>query len=405
MISRRAALIGAILLMFLAGFWFYTARVFMPNVPFLSLCIFGMYFLVSKPFHKKKLWLNFAFAGLMIGLALLFRASEAMWMAVAGVVLLAFFPKFLSWKKALLFFGALLIGFAPLFFWNSAVFGDALQIGYTATETSSSTAVVSSVTSAMSSISETLFPFGFHPRLAWDNFVNYQLGLTWWMTVLAIFGLPLMWISKSRALRSIVVATFFAGAYLTFFYGSWKITDNPDPNAITLANSYIRYWLPIYLVSTIPAALFIEWVASKKKTVVAQQAFIGVTLLTIGLLSFRLVFLHPDDGLLQTRVVLQQNIEVRDQVVSLTEDDSVIVVDSADKILFPARRVVTPLRSETTYDVLPEIISEYPLYYYGLTLPEQDLEHLSNIILTPRDLSIEPVETIGIETLYKFSEL
>lgn len=397
-ISHRAALIGAVLLMLLAGFWFYTARAFMPNIPFLSLCIFGLYFLSRK---KPRVCL----AGLMIGLALLFRASEVIWMVIAGVVLFAYFYKSFGWKNLIKFVVGALVGFLPFFFWNSAVFGDALQIGYTASESVSSVSSVSSPTSWVQSISELVFPFGFHPRLAWHNFFNYQVVLTWWMTVLAVLGLPLMWFSKSRALKAIVVATFFAGVYLTFFYGSWSIVDNPDPNAVTLANSYIRYWLPIFLVSTIPAALYIEWLASKKKTLIAQRAFIGLMILIVGLLSARLVFFHPDDGLVQTRAVLIENVETRDKIVSLTEYDSVIVVDHADKIIFPHRRVVVPLRSDSTHDALPDIASSYPLYYFGLTLPEQDLEHLRSIILELRELTIEPVETIGIETLYQFSEL
>lgn len=419
-LSRRAALTGSILFLFLAGFWFYTARAFMHNVPFLSLCVFGVYFLASKPCSRVRssmISFDVALAGLMFGLALLFRASEILWMAIAGVVFFVFFSRALDWKKALLFLAAIMLGFAPFFFWNAYMFRDPLQIGYTV---SSPIFSVSEITDSISSIvrlpeassnlfSRILFPFGFHPRLAWNNFVAYQLELTWWMTLLAICGLPFLLYPKkrdaiqTRALRAVLVATLFAGGYLTFLYGSWKIVDNPDPWSVTLANSYVRYWLPIYLAGTIPSALFIEWLSKKTRTLFAQRAVIGVILLTVGVLSARLVFFHPDDGLMKTRQVLGESITIRDEIVSSTEENSVVVVDRADKILFPLRRVVTPLRSEQTYDALPKLLSRHPLYYYGITLPESDLDYLRRVILAPRGIDMVPVKTIMIETLYKFS--
>ena len=47
-LSRRASLIASILLLTLAGFWFYSARAFMHNVPLLAFLIFGFFFLSRK---------------------------------------------------------------------------------------------------------------------------------------------------------------------------------------------------------------------------------------------------------------------------------------------------------------------------------------------------------------------
>ena len=426
-LSRRASLIASILLLTLAGFWFYSARAFMHNVPFLAFLIFGFFFLSRKGFRPRDAIL----AGLMFGLALLFRTSEIVWMSLVGLVFLVAFVRKIRFKPLALFLAALVIGLSPLFFWNQAHFGSSWQFGYTVSapvfsppklsEPLPAKIVASPPSRAM--LSQMLFPFGFHPRTAWKNFVDYQLELTWWMTILTIFGLALMGSGRTmdflkskksivrpdpkraKTLQAIVLATFLAGGYLTFLYGSWTITDNPDPQAVTLANSYVRYWLPIYLVSTIPAALFIEWLAGRARTLLSQRLVIGSVLLLVSALSIRLVFFHPDDGLVRTRAVLFESIEIRDELLARTQPESVIIVDYADKILFPHRRVVVPLRSQATYDALPSIVERLPTYYYGITLPESDLDHLNQEILSPRGLTAEPITTINIETLYRIHTL
>jgi len=426
-LSRRASLIASILLLTLAGFWFYSARAFMHNVPFLAFLIFGFFFLSRKGFRPRDAIL----AGLMFGLALLFRTSEIVWMSLVGLVFLVAFVRKIRFKPLALFLAALVIGLSPLFFWNQAHFGSSWQFGYTVSapvfsppklsEPLPAKIVASPPSRAM--LSQMLFPFGFHPRTAWKNFVDYQLELTWWMTILTIFGLALMGSGRTmdflkskksivrpdpkraKTLQAIVLVTFLAGGYLTFLYGSWTITDNPDPQAVTLANSYVRYWLPIYLVSTIPAALFIEWLAGRARTLLSQRLVIGSVLLLVSALSIRLVFFHPDDGLVRTRAVLFESIEIRDELLARTQPESVIIVDYADKILFPHRRVVVPLRSQATYDALPSIVERLPTYYYGITLPESDLDHLNQEILSPRGLTAEPITTINIETLYRIHTL
>ena len=429
-LSRRAALIGAVLFLTLSGFWFYTARAFMHNVPFLAFFVFGLFFLAWRPFGRKtSKWATHPIervsvpfhvgdallAGLMLGLALLFRTSELVWMTIVGFIFLVAFGRVFTWKTILLFLVAMVIAVAPFFVWNQMQFGDPWRLGYTVSAPAFSLpelsdqfpVIVGTSDTSHAFLSQWLFPFGFHPRLAWRTFVDYQLELTWWMTALSILGLAFMVFPRrenpreTKILRTILLVTFVAGGYLTIFYGSWNIADNPDPGAVTLANSYVRYWLPIYLVSTIPSALFIDWLASRARTLFSQRLVIGSVLLLVSFLSIRLVFFHPDDGLVRTRGVLLENIEIRDELLTLTEPDSVIIVDYADKILFPHRRVVVPLRTEATYDALPHLVENLPTYYFGITLPDGDFDHLNQAILQPRGLIIEPVTTINIETLYR----
>ncbi len=417
--NKRVAILGAVLMLFLAGFWFYSARTLMHNVPFLAFFIFGIYFLIRRPFTRRKkskriLWIDVALSGIFLGTAILFRGSEIIWMTLVGLIFYAFYPRVLGWRNTLVFIVALGLAITPMFAWNMALFGDPLQFGYTVTEAgSSSLTLLEQVTprESPSTLASVVFPFGFHPRLAWRNFVDYQLELTWWMTLLAFAGLPFLFAprkqngKRKRALHALVASTFVAGLYLSLMYGSWPIVDNPDPSARTLANSYVRYWLPIYFMSTVPAALFLEWFMNRAKTLTAQRLLGLAVLIPVAVLSMNLVFFQAEDGLVKTRSNLLESVAIRDRVSIITEENSVVIVDRADKILFPERRVVTPLRDSSTFGAIPVLMEKAPLYYYGITLPEQDFGHLNNEILAPLGVRIGRVETIGIETLYRFTKL
>ena len=83
-----------------------------------------------------------------------------------------------------------------------------------------------------------------------------------------------------------------------------------------------------------------------------------------------------------------------------TDPKSLVIVDRADKLLFPQRPVIYPLRSEATYAALPKLSGAAPLYYYGITFPEKDLDFLRSEKLPPLGLTIEKVLELQEESLY-----
>ena len=122
----------------------------------------------------------------------------------------------------------------------------------------------------------------------------------------------------------------------------------------------------------------------------------------IAILSGVLVF-GGDDGLLRTRQVLFESAAKRDAIIAVTEDSAIIVVDRADKFLFPHRRVIQPLRSDATYAVLADAVKLAPLYYYGIPFPDVDMTYLNDVKLAALGLRIDAVTAIGDETLYRIS--
>jgi hypothetical protein len=237
--------------------------------------------------------------------------------------------------------------------------------------------------------------------------VFYGFGLFWWFNLLVVLGLIFFWffyrkisVEKKRLSLFYFFSFFVIGAWLSFFYGSWTIHDNPDPNQITMANSYIRYWLPIFVMTTPFAAFPLVWLQKIAYPWIRKISISFLLLLIFSLNSF-LVFFHPQDGLISMRKNLFFYQMIQEDILARTQPESVMIVDRSDKIFFPWRRVRYPLRDEVTYKLMPQILEFVPLYYYGITFPQRDLDYLNEKKLFKQALRIEFLKTYGSESLYR----
>jgi hypothetical protein len=245
-----------------------------------------------------------------------------------------------------------------------------------------------------------LLPFGFHERIILDNVLDYGWRLYPWMSVLAAFGLVLALAERGeqrKLWRILVVFTFLLAAWLGVVYGSWKIVDNPDPSIISLGNSHVRYWLPVFALASIFGARTLVFLLGDGSRL--RQVYVGGLIALTALLSGQLVaFGH--DGYVPSRAALATFAAKEARILALTEAQAIIVVDRADKYLFPERRVVVPLRSETTYAALATMLEHAPVYYFGITLPPGDMDYLNQEKL--QGVSIQFVDTLHEESLYRF---
>jgi hypothetical protein len=252
-------------------------------------------------------------------------------------------------------------------------------------------------------------PFGINPRASAKHVLQYGLGLFWWMSLLALLGIPLLLPPRTtrkreRAPRRLYFAVaVLVSAWLAVMYGSWTIFDNPDITKITIANSYVRYWLPIYVLMTPFAAFAMEWITSRARTEVAKQLFTAVLMVACFGLSVRAVFYQVDDGIVAVAATLDRSQDIKERVLAQTESDAVIIVDRADKVFFPERRVLYPLRDASTYELMPRLERRVPLYYYGVTFPDIDMNYLNTSKLKDLGLRIELLETFDEESLYRIS--
>jgi len=427
--DRDTARLSAVLLALHPAWWYYTARGLMPNVPFLSLLLIGVWFLVVRPIRaaqERMSRLDLVFGGVAIGLAVFIRPSEVVWIAIAGLFVAAYYRRAVSVKDIVLVVLSACLALAPLPFLNRDLYGNAFATGYTAGGESGDPDPLLSTPQpiepepiiaedapewwgSFQGIIEPILPFGFHPRNLARAVTWYALGLFWWLTLLTIIGFPMAAATKGLAKeykqsrRAYLIAGGLATGWLFLLYGSWVIHDNPDPSTVSIANSYIRYWLPFFVWTTPFVAGAIHWVSRRAITPLARTvATVAIVLLIAGL-NIRAVFFAPEDGLVHAAEVMERSKEIQTRVLQRTEDSAVIIVDRADKLFFPHRAVRYPLRDEVTYALMPRIVLQAPLYYYGITFPQTDLDYLNNEKLKAMDLRIQLVETFDAESLYQIT--
>lgn len=388
--------LSALVLLFHPAFWYYSARGLMPNVLFTSLLLLAAYLWFERPWKPSvSAWIS----GCLLGFALFVRASEVYWVAMSVCVLVA-----INWRTlpkrdvAWLFLGSV-VGVAPFFVMNALTYGHPLVTGYTLPP-ASSTPTDPIVTSA--NTEPWLFPFGVAPRAFLRHVFEYGVVLFWWLSLPAALGWVVTWFrnvhASSQASREqkIYLGLFVGVAiWLGVWYGSWVIHDNPDPTQVTLANSYVRYWLPVFVLSTPFVALGLVWIQERLKHRVLPWILVAMT----GM-SLYATFFTGQDGLMDVARVLRRSQGIQQELNQLVEPEALIVVDRADKLFFP-HRVTYPLRSDQTYDLMPRAVQMVPVYYYGITLPERDLTYLNERKLKERGLRIEWIQTFDEESLYR----
>ncbi|MEK7108277.1 MAG: hypothetical protein AAB898_01260 [Patescibacteria group bacterium] len=413
------------------GWWYFTSRGLHPNALFVSLLIFGAFFWyvasAYRPPQRAHLWrqLMIVLGGLSFGFAIFTRTNELIWIA----------PLLLSvaWRcrrKPVADHVLAIVGVAvPIVFMlllNASLYGHPLRTGYTVAsdpipvETSLCPEVFSAdgcpaPTGFENKFLAALFPFGLHEMNIFRNVLDFHVAFFVLWSAFAVFGLialvvrwPSLPMDMRRGLRRALVVSALISAYLFSVYGSWNIHDNPDPNAVTIGTSYIRYWLPISVAMTASAGALLVWGVGEKKSKRSRAIILGVWVAAFVVGGTTAMF-GEDEGLVYARQAIVESRTQREWVLERTQANDLIIVDRSDKFLFPDRNVVYPLRSKTTYAALPLMVNatgkqNAAVYYFGVTLPDTDLEHLRQTRLAPNGLAVEVVGTIDILTLYRISQ-
>lgn len=382
--DEKTANVTTLVLLFHPALWYYTARFLMPNVLFVSLVVFAAFLWFARPL--KNAW-SPLLSGVLLGLAFFVRVSEVYWLVPLIMALAVWKWKKIQKQDLIWFVVGGLIGTIPFFVMNTLTYGDPMTTGYTLpTDGGGEQGVKGSGTRE-----SLFFPFGIDLRSAARNIFDYGLALFWWLSALALIGFVRVW--KSH--RSYAVTFFLLALWLGVWYGSWVIHDNPDPTRVTIANSYVRYWLPVFVLSTPLVAVGVVWLSGR-----FSRAFVPVSLACIALLGVWATFFSGQDGLWNVARTLARSREIREEVFSIAEPDAVMIVDRADKLFVP-RRVTYPLRDERTYALMPRILEFVPLYYYGITLPQQDMDYLNGRKLKDMGLQIQHLRTFDEESLYR----
>lgn len=434
--KKWVALASAYLIWTMPAWWYYSARGFLPNVLFISLAIISLFFVLVRPmarYRKKKEMaksivfdnIDWLVAGAFLGVSLMVRPAELLWMMGVGTLLLLFNIKKINWVGLTIFLAVTAVAMVPMFVLNNSLYGSPISTGYqsinnqiivddpveeiTADEagTDSEEVLAESENKYFNIAKAIVLPFGFVPSNIWHNFIDYHIEFQYWYTALWAIGLIFVVIQLFRKkihwpMAQFVLIFGFVSAWLIIVYGSWQFSDNINAANITIGNSYLRYWLPSFILATPIIGYFIYAVGKMMKFKILKIIWAGVFIGVFGVLGFYTTFFGEDEGLMLVRGHLWRYEWIAKRVFEITEDNAIIITDRSDKIFFPFRRVVYPLQSEVTYNILSKMFFVAPMYYYGITLPEDTLDYLNNEVFNPKKLKMEPLESFDNETLYIF---
>ncbi len=458
--GKTNALISAIILAGFPPYLYYTARSMFHNVLFVVFLIIGIYYLVLmgrksqdklkfltwKIWNKNLLWFLYsALAGFFVGLSVITRASELIWLVPMFFILWIFNIKKISFAKILIFFGFFIIAIIPALSYNKILYGSYFFGGYNEmnqtieriTKAGTSfleTAVIGSPRQGdgvITTVKTGVFHFGIHPKDSLKMLYYYfvkMFPLLFWP---AIFG-AIAFFLNFRKVKIGHVAYLFAFAVsasiLVLYYGSWEFHDNPDPKQFTIGNSYTRYWLPIYLGLIPFVSYFIikltwalgelfriplkrglaekdyykKWLSRKFFANSLRAVIVAVTIFT----SVGFVLYGSEEGLIFTaRRQVESKIEWQ-KLIATTESNSAIITMYHDKLVFPERKVI--VGNFTDQNMVAEyknLVKFIPVYYYNFRFPDRDFEYLNSRRLKDFGLEIKEVKKITEDfTLYRLSE-
>ncbi|MFA6304862.1 MAG: glycosyltransferase family 39 protein [Patescibacteria group bacterium] len=365
------ALFSASLAYLFPGYWYYAEKGLMPNVVFAVFFIIALYYFL-KSFNREKLLFYLLF-GFFTALALMVRTSEIVWLGPLFLILLISNWKKINWPYLFGSLAIFLAVFSSIFYYNLQIYGSPFSVGYSLKYNLAENNIL---TQGLSLVQQIFLPFGLNIPLALKNFYNYTfvifplwsvLILSGFVTVLfhQLFMAKKFWHQKK--FFSYIALLALVGMYLIFYYGSWLFYDNPDPGAITIGTSYIRYWLLIYLFSLpfLAGALNILL----KRFTIAKSAVIIFIFTCLALISYKTVMLNGTESIVKVAKNLKNYQILSELVNEQTEPNAVIVAGRMDKVFFPSRSVIFKLNVSADYDKIKELIQNgFPVYNFDFTL-------------------------------------
>ena len=391
--GTRSAWLGTLVGMSVPGMIVFGNRALFPQVPVLALG-FWIVWLWSK-FKSETRWWPYAISGVLAALAFATRPTEMFWLV-----------PWLMWagwnlrptrKQLIATCVSFLIPLVILGVFAQVSYGAFWKSGYALHDNPDAAAATSAMTAATSTGDQSasfLFPFGIHPtHIAW-NVLHYFLELQWpWMIVLFAAGCLITWGAyiewkkfgrldpKTYAVPLLAFWTLFS---LAAYYGHGLYSDNINGN-VTVANSFIRYLLPVGpLVGLAAAFLFAQW----KRLAIPLAILLAVFGVWMG-------YVRDAEGVWTTRGELMRYADARTAAAQTFHPSDVILSERSDKIFFPAFRAVSPLPTPAQVralsDAHPEI--HIGLYVRPLAQAQSDAWRMAGF---------EPVElgVFGREKLY-----
>lgn len=390
--NQKIALVSAILMLFHPAWWYYSVTSMLPNVAFVSLILLSIYFLI----RARKISLPvLLLAGFLAGLAISIRPSELIWLGIVYLAVIIYLGQRLKITKLILFLAIAAIVILPSLYQQQLLYGDYLISGYNQLQENSP-----AVCQSCGLVKALIMPFGFHPTLIVANFWTHYISRLWWLSLLFILGLVSFFVQPPKKqtpqVFGYVLVSLLVFFWLGAYYGSWQFTDLLTVHLNTLGLSYVRYWLPLYILALPFVAIGLIWLSKFLKNrwqIFALTFFLAV----LFYVSADLVLQKKPDSILPVKNRIVSYKQNAFQINQLTEAEAVIVTVRKDKLFFPERKVIHTFQAlslnQELQTVVAKLVKLTPVYYYALG-PEP-------VLAFDNGLSLQLIGAIGQELLYK----
>ncbi len=423
----------------------YANRGLFPNLPVLCLAIWSGWLVL----HARRGW-YLIMAGVLLGLSLSFRPTEAIWILpwIVGCWIktdvMANSMKRSNASGAMASirpYAAFVIPFLIITLFHAwlgwKTYGSWFVSGYQLRDTVVTISAAETVGGLHEGGQESLaptglfatWPFGFHPRNVWFNVRSYLLTYLFPWTLVVFFAAVLAWRDKKNRIWILLGAWTIAS--LCLMYGQGLYQDHVQINHISLANSFLRYLLPISFLFAISFGWLVRSIlfmchsraggnlilpieqdsrfhgndtGGRMRLLKMSWCKFLVTILILGISAGGLwtAFLRDDEGIMQNRKELVKYDKIMMQTVHLLNEfpgEPVIFSERSDKIFVFIAPVVSPL---PTLKLMNSMFQndELTKLFFLRTQTSQQLEDWKK-----EGIGIEPLFTVENETLYHATAL
>jgi len=349
--------------------WLYFANVVMlPTILFIFLLLLAWYFFAL--YFKKVDFVYWSLASIFLSLAILVRPTEFIWVLLSTLIVFYFNRHRLS--LFLLIFSIIIFAnflYMALFL-NNISYGDYLSVGYQNLQTGALPSELSdSKFDFLGFAKLAIMPFGLNIKLSLANIYNYYIEIIWPYFIFAVASLYYLFKKiKNREKGAGIWSKYFlvTGTIFIFvllYYASWDLADPLVKNLNKISISYIRYFMPLYIL-TLPLTAYAIKRLFFKKDRFLNSMIIYFMIILLSIVSIKMAFYSPNDGLLKNR---QNIIEYYDQyreANKVADKNSVIISDRSDKVFFPKYKVIVPQGDLPLWPRVANLIEETSVYFY-----------------------------------------
>ncbi|MBM3234024.1 glycosyltransferase family 39 protein [Candidatus Pacearchaeota archaeon] len=290
------------LLIFLPFFWYWTTIPFIENVSATSFFIVGLYYLLKIFEDSYQKISYYLLSGIFFGLSIGFRYDLALAFLCFGGSLAFFNIKKLNLINLIIFFSLFFLFISPSLIESKFLYGSFFTYGEKIIENK----------------------IGL-PQRSLSNILEYIIALITFIPIFFIFILSFFYKPKLQENKKIYYSILLALLIYTFSFLYILVSQHPLNESNILHISYTRYFLLFFILSTILLANFVGDIKNNKIKIL----FIFVTIILFTISTPLLINSRSES--------IKKGFFIRDQIISETPIDSIIIVKYSDKFIYGFR--------------------------------------------------------------------